>query len=68
MLYHAARLLHDRVLMRLDKVEEAVDKVERAVAFLVDVAHGNAIDAFDDAAQQFVRSFLHLEVSQTLGH
>ncbi|WP_246707183.1 hypothetical protein [Mesorhizobium sp. NZP2077] len=54
--------------MRLDKVEEAVDKVERAVAFLVDVAHGNAIDAFDDAAQQFVRSFLHLEVSQTLGH
>jgi hypothetical protein len=69
-LYHAARLsmLHDRVLMRFDKVEEAADKVERAAAFLVDVAHGTAIDAFDDAAfSNSSAAFLHLEVGQTLG-
>lgn len=43
-------------------------QVERAAAFLVDVAHGTAIDAFDDAVfSNSSAAFLHLKVGQTLG-
>ncbi|RUU24644.1 hypothetical protein EOD10_00715 [Mesorhizobium sp. M7A.T.Ca.TU.009.01.3.2] len=68
-LYHAARLsmLHDRTLMRFDKVDEAADKVERAAAVLVDVTQGSAVDAFQEAVFRNSSAFLRLEAGQTLG-
>lgn len=69
-LYHAARLstLHDRMMMRFDKVDEAVDKVEAAAAVLVDVTHGSAVEAFQDAVYRNPSAgFLQLETGQTLG-
>ncbi|RUY65228.1 hypothetical protein EN980_23315 [Mesorhizobium sp. M7A.F.Ca.CA.001.13.1.1] len=69
-LYHAARLsmLHDRMLMRFDKVEEAADKVQAAAAVLVDVKHGSAVDALQDAvSRNSSADFLQVEAGQTIG-
>jgi hypothetical protein len=69
-LYHATRLsmLHDRMLMRFNKVDEAADKVEAAAAVLVDVTHGSAVDAFQDAVfRNSSADFLQMETGQTLG-
>lgn len=66
-LYHATRLsmLHDRMLMRFNKVDEAADKVEAAAAVLVDVTH---VDAFQDAVfRNSSADFLQMETGQTLG-
>ncbi|MER8653448.1 hypothetical protein [Mesorhizobium sp. M0847] len=68
--YHAARLsmLRCRVLTRFDKVKDATDKVEAAAAVLVDVTHGSAVDAFQDAVYRNPSAgFLQLETGQTLG-
>ncbi|WP_214472079.1 hypothetical protein [Mesorhizobium sp. dw_380] len=68
--YHAARLsmLHDRVLKRMDRVDHLADEVERAAAVLVDVTHGDAVEAFQDAVfSNPSAAFLHLDVGQTLG-
>jgi hypothetical protein len=69
-LYHAARLsmLHDRMMVRFDKVDEAADKVEAAAAVLVDVTHGSAVAAFQDAVfRNSSADFLQIEAGQTLG-
>ncbi|RWH65788.1 MAG: hypothetical protein E5X68_31970 [Mesorhizobium sp.] len=69
-LHRAARLemLHERLAKRLDRVERAVDEVERAAAVLVDVTHGNATEAFEDAIRSnSSAAFLHLDAGQTLG-
>ena len=69
-LYHAARLemLHDRVTKRIDRIEHLADGVERAAAVLVAVAHGDAVESFEDAVfSNPSASFLHLETGQTIG-
>ncbi|RUX26470.1 hypothetical protein EOA13_23505 [Mesorhizobium sp. M7A.F.Ca.US.011.01.1.1] len=69
-LYHATRLsmLHDRMLMRFDKVDEAADKVEAAAAVLVDITHGSAVEAFQDSVlRNSPAGFLRMETGQTLG-
>jgi hypothetical protein len=69
-LYHATRLsmLHDRMLMRFDKVDAAADEVEAAAAVLVDVTHGSAVDAFEDSVSRNSSAvFLQMEKGQTLG-
>ncbi|MER8808116.1 hypothetical protein [Mesorhizobium australicum] len=55
-------------MMRFDKVDEAVDKLEAAAAVLVHVTHGSAVDAFQDAVYRNPSAgFLQLETGQTLG-
>lgn len=50
-LHRAARLklLHERVVKRMEKVDHLADEVERAAAELVDVTQGSAIEAFRGA-------------------
>lgn len=64
-LYHATRLsmLHDRMLTRFDKVDEAADKVEAAAAVLVDITHGSAIGS---VLRNPSAGFLQMETGQTL--
>lgn len=63
--YHAARLstLHDRLAKKLDQVEHAADRVERAAAVLVEATRQPAMDVTIAPAAGFV----HLEASHTLG-
>ncbi|KAA3452164.1 hypothetical protein C7I87_03000 [Mesorhizobium sp. SARCC-RB16n] len=69
-LHRAARLatLHESLAKRLERIERAADEVERAAALLVDVTHGSAVDAFQDAVRSnSSAAFLHLDAGQTLG-
>ncbi|RWC10783.1 MAG: hypothetical protein EOS52_23730 [Mesorhizobium sp.] len=68
-LHRAARLsmLHNRIVKRFEKVDHLADEVERAAATLVDVTHGSAVEAFQDAVRSSSSAaFLHLD-GQTLG-
>ncbi|MGX5839752.1 hypothetical protein ACWGTI_03395 [Mesorhizobium sp. ArgA1] len=42
-------MLHDRVVKRMDKVDQAADEVEQAAAVLVDVTRRSAVEAFREA-------------------
>jgi hypothetical protein len=69
-LHRAARLemLNDRLTKRLDRVERAAGEVERAAAVLVEVTHGTAVEAFQDAVRRnWSAQFLNLDAGQTLG-
>lgn len=73
-LHRVARLemLHERLSKRLDRVERADDEVERAAAVLVDVTHGNATEAFDNAVRSNSsaasdRSIRSMKAGLTLG-
>ncbi|MBZ9982465.1 MULTISPECIES: hypothetical protein [unclassified Mesorhizobium] len=69
-LYHAARssMLHDRLVNHMGRVDRLADEVERAAAVLIDVTHGSAVVAFQDAVfRNSSAAFLHLEAGQTLG-
>ncbi|RWA69297.1 hypothetical protein [Mesorhizobium sp.] len=70
-LHRAARLelLHDRLAKRLDRVDRAAEEVEQAVALLVDVTHGSAVEAFRGTifSRSLSTAFFQLEAGQTLG-
>ncbi|RUW53854.1 hypothetical protein EOA32_07805 [Mesorhizobium sp. M1A.F.Ca.ET.072.01.1.1] len=69
-LHRAARLelLHNRLVKRLEKVNNLADEVERAAAELADITQASAIEAFRGAMFSSASAgFLRLEAGQTLG-